>query len=282
MKIVAGPNSQMLAARVAKEIECELVLTDIRDFPDGEIYTRVCGDVEGENVTVIQSTINTRDVMCMFQLLDACDKADKINLVIPYFGYARQDRRFNPGEAVSAKVIAEKIAADRILTINIHNPRVMKYFNSPCFNLDAAPLIGRYIRHLGLRDPIVIGPDDGALELAKTIASQADIEYDVLDKVRIDSEKVEIQPKYVSVANRDVVIVDDIISTGGTIAEAAKILNLQSPHSVYVACIHPVLVGNAVVKIFRSGIMDFFSTDTIDRSVGKVSVSQLIVKALKK
>lgn len=279
MKVVGGPASGLLASRLAEHMNAELLQCEFKEFPDGEVYARVVDEITDEHVAVVQSTPTNTDIIYLLQLLDACQAAKKITAVIPYFGYARQDKQFQPGEALSSRAIARAIRADETYVINIHNDNVLGYFTPPAANLDAAPLIGEYIKTAGIDNPIIIGPDGGAEELAEKVAEKADAEYDVLEKTRISSEEVEIKPKKLSANNRNIVIVDDIISTGGTIAESAALLREQGANEVYVMCVHAVLAGNASEKL-NAQVKEVISTDTIEQDISKISVAPLVADAL--
>ncbi|NYT00224.1 MAG: ribose-phosphate diphosphokinase [Methanocellales archaeon] len=277
MKIIGGPASQLLATRVASELDCELALVEYKRFPDGETYVRVLDEID--DVVIIQSMISDEDLIYLLQLIDACSDAS-VKVVIPYFGYARQGKRFQPGEAISARVMAKTIEADEVLTVNIHDPSVLDYFKVKARDLDAAPLIGRYMQSLDLRKPIFIGPDEFAGSLARSVASKLGADYDVLEKKRLSGEEVKIKAKHLDVANRDVILIDDMISTGGTMAEAIELLRRQKSNDTYIACIHPILAKNAVVKLFKAGVKEIIATDTVEGGVSIISVAPLIARAL--
>jgi len=279
MKVVAGRASAVLGSRVADEIEADLALTEFALFPDAELYTRVVDEVVGDEVVIIQSTPTDTDFICLLQLIDACEGASRISVVIPYFGYARQDRRFKVGEAVTARALAGTIEADQIFTINIHDPGVMDYFRSFARDLDAAGVIGAYISSLDLSDPLVIAPDGGAKELAKAAASGGGLAWDWLRKRRVDADTVAIDDKDLDVEGRDVVIVDDIISSGGTIVEAAHILKQNGAGAIYAGCVHGVFVKNAILRLGKAEITPF-STDTIESITSSMSVAELIGKSV--
>ncbi|MBI4361757.1 MAG: ribose-phosphate diphosphokinase [Euryarchaeota archaeon] len=286
MKVVAGPASPGLGARVAEQLGAPLLPLETRTFPDGEGYLRIHGAVEGEEVLVVQATPTAGDVVALLQLLDASAGARRRTVAIPYFGYARQDRQFQPGEAVSARAVARAIEADPVFTVNIHSPQALSHFRAPVQDLDAAPLLGERIRRMGLRDPIVIAPDDGAEGLARRTAGKG--EWDVLEKKRLSATEVQIRPKECAIQGRDVVLVDDMVTTGGTIAEAARMLQRQGPRQVLVACVHPVLAGNALDKLHKAGVPRLITTDTLERpQAGPIplevaSVAPLIAEAAKK
>lgn len=281
MKIICGPASQLLAGRISVLTGYDLLLSEFKRFPDGEQYIRILDSSEGETVTIIQSTVNDSDLVSLLQLIDACCDASKINVVIPYMGYARQDKQFRKGESISARAVARTIKADNVLTINIHDMSILDYFDAKAVNLDATPVIGKYIKNLRLKDPLIIAPDDGAIGLAKNASKDLGLDYDFLEKTRLSGDTVSIKPKHLEVKGRDVIIIDDIISTGGTIAETILLLRSHGAHEVFTACVHPVLSSNAVMKLFRAGVKSIIATDTIDKGVSVVSVAPVIGEAMK-
>lgn len=281
MNIIAGPASQLLAGRVCASSASNLLISEFRKFPDGELYSRIIDDI-GEDVTIIQSTVTDTDLVALLQLIDACSEVSKVNVVIPYMGYARQDKRFKSQEPITARALARTIKADNVFTINIHDQSILDYFDAKAVNLDATPMIGKYIKTMEFTDPLIIAPDDGAIGIAKNASKYLGIDYDYLEKTRLSGESVSIQPKNVQVQDRDVIIIDDIISTGGTIAEAISLLRKQGAHEVFAACVHPVLSNNAILKLFKAGVKGIIATDTIDKGVSVVSVAPVIASAINK
>ena len=280
MKIIGGPASQLLASRVARELGTNPTLCDFNRFPDGEVYTCI-QDEQLEDVTIIQSTTTDSDLVYLLQMIDACEDASRINVVIPYMGYARQDKKFKTGEPISARAVARTINADKVFTVNIHEKSVLDYFNAPATDLDATKLLGSYMGLLNLTDTLIVAPDSSALVLAKSAASELGLEYDYLEKTRLSGDTVVIKTKDIDVTGRDVVLIDDMIATGGTMAESIKLLNKQGAKDVYLACIHPVLTRNAVIRLFNAGVRDIFATDTIEKAQSCVSVAPLIASAIR-
>jgi ribose-phosphate pyrophosphokinase len=281
LKIVGGPASQLLASRTARALGTEPVLCEFNRFPDGELYLRIADEIKNESVTLIQSTPTDSDLVSLLQLIDACNEAKEINVVIPYMGYARQDKRFKPGEPISARAVARCISADRIFTINIHAKSVLEHFSGSAINLDAAKLLGDYIAGFGLENPILIAPDEGAEGLVKRVSSGLGYEYDHLQKTRLSGDTVIIKTKNLDVTGRHVVLVDDMIATGGTMTESIKMLKAQGAVDVYLACVHPVLARNAALRLFNAGVKDIIATDTLEKAESKLSVAPLIADALK-
>lgn len=280
MDIIGGPASQLLAGRVSKELKSNLVVSEFKRFPDGELYTHLLDDFTGVDVTIIQSTVTDSDFIALLQLIDACREASRINVVIPYMGYARQDKKFKKGEPISARAIAGAIKADNVFTVNIHAESILDYFDAKAINLDATPMIGKYIKNMEFKNPLIVAPDDGAIALARNAARDLGIDYDYLEKTRLSGDSVTIQPKNMDVNGRDVIIIDDIISTGGTMAETISLLRKQGAHEVFAACIHPVFSNNAILKLFKAGVKGIIATDTIDKGVGVVSASPVIASAI--
>ena len=281
MKIVGGPASQLLASRTARALGTEPVLCEFNRFPDGELYLRIADEIKNESVTLIQSTPTDSDLVSLLQLIDACTEAKELNVVIPYMGYSRQDKRFKPGEPISARAVARCINADRVFTVNIHEKSVLGYFPCPAKNLDAAKLLGEYIAGFGLENPILVAPDEGAEGLVKKVSSGLGFDYDHLQKTRLSGDTVTIKTKNIDVTGRHVVLVDDMIATGGTMTESIKMLKDQGAVDVYLACVHPVLARNAVLRLFNAGVKDIIATDTLEKAESILSVAPLIADALK-
>ncbi|MHB8164051.1 MAG: ribose-phosphate diphosphokinase, partial [Methanoregula sp.] len=166
------------------------------------------------------------------------------------------------------------------ITVNIHEPDVLRFFNAPARNISLARDIGAYIKTLNLTNPLILAPDDGALAFAGQVASAGEWEYDHLEKTRLSGEQVTMAPKALSAASRPVVIVDDIISTGGTIATAAGMLSAQGATDVFAACVHGVLTGGAYVRLVEAGVRDVICSDTIERGCSMVSAADQIAHAL--
>ncbi len=283
MKIIPGMSSQLLAARIASELGCNVSLCEFKKFPDGESYTRVADGIKGEEVTIVQSIITDSDLICLLQLLDTVEGAHETTVVIPYLGYARQDKKFKPGEAISARAVARCLCRDTIKSIyvvNVHNNAILQYFDNDTKDLDASHAIGDYIAKKEIKHPVIIGPDAGAKELAKAVAAPQGFDYDVLEKRRISGDEVEITPRTLSVEGENVIIVDDIISTGGTIAEAASMLKVQGASEIHVACVHGLFVQNATLRMFTAGIKEIIATDTIESAFSTISIAKMVAEVL--
>lgn len=298
--IIGGSASQDLAAKVAEELNEDLCYVETKKFPDGERYLRVSKEVNGE-VTVIQSTSFPQDenlVELLFLISNLKDLgADKIRVVVPYMGYARQEKRFNPGEAISAKIVANLIqsaGADEFLTVNIHEKCVLDFFDIKAENISAMPAIAEYIKEKTDEKPLIVAPDKGAYGFAQEIAEILDCECTYLSKVRLGPDKVETRIVDVrcdgnseSTVNVDAVkdkkafIIDDIIATGGTIVNAIGILKQYGARTVDVCCVHPILVNNATTRIYEAGAKSLISTNSISSDTSRVSLAKIIADDLR-
>lgn len=292
--VLGGSSSRTLAFKIAKELNVEFVGTETRKFPDGEKYVRILGDVSEKNVVVVQSMYHRPDEYLMeyFLIVDALKDlgAKKVIGVIPYFAYARQDQRFKPGEAISLKTVTkliESAGTDELYVIDVHRHRVeeaefSKLAKIPVFYLTAMPELAKYaVKHFNLDNPVVIGPDAEAEFWAKIAAETIGAEYDYLEKQRISDREVVIKPKKLNVKGREVLIVDDIVSTGGTMVRAIDIVKKGGAKRVISACTHPVLVEDALTKILLAGAEALIGTDTIPSPVSFVSVAPIIARSLR-
>ena len=290
--ILGGSSAQVLAIKIGRLLKAPVLLPEIKRFPDGEKYVRITGDVNGKTVAVIQSFYHQPDEFLIeyFLMVDTLKDlgAKRVLGVVPYFAYARQDERFKPGEAISFKIVTkliEEVGTDEIYTVDTHLHRVeqlSEIFRIPAHNLTAVPLLAQYVKkNFELTNPIVIGPDEEAEQWAKVAAKELEVEYDVLEKERLGPSEVRIKTRELDVKNRDIVIVDDIISTGGTMVEAIKMLKEHGAKNIIAACTHPILVQNALTKIYQAGALAVIGTDTVPSSISFVSVAPVMAEALR-
>ena len=293
--MVAGSSARALALKAATLANVRYVPVETKKFPDNEKYVRLLGEVEGEQVFVVQSMGHKPDEYLMeyFLLVETLKDlgAEKVIGIIPYFAYARQDQRFKPGEALSIKTVSrliEFVGTDKLYTIDCHRHRVKEtefsqIIKIPVEDLSAMPLLADYVKNnYSLENPVVIGPDAEAYEWARKAAEVLGCDYDVLEKKRITEREVVIRPCEINVSGRDVLIVDDIISTGGTMVEAIKVLKRERARRIIVACTHPLLVEDALAKIYSTGVFDVIGTDTVWSPVSVVSVAPLIATVIKR
>lgn len=281
MKVICTEQSQVLASHVARALKTTVVDVKYSRFPDGEHYLQA-GKTDDEMV-IVGSVVDNDSLVQLMLLIDACDRATN-RLVLPYMAYARQDKRFKTGEPVSSRVVARALSrgVSDVTTINIHEKEVLKSFSVPTQNLSLATDIGAYIRTLGLDNPLILAPDEGAMAFAGQVASVGGWESDHLEKTRLSGVEVRMAPRQLSAQSRSVVIVDDIISTGGTIATAAGMLYQQGAKDIYAACVHGVFTGGAYVHLMATGIRDVICSDTIERGSSRISAADQIARAIRK
>ena len=284
--IVSGSASQVLAAEVAAALDEPLARVEYERFPDGELLASAPGvaDAAGHRAVVVASTVSADAHVELLQLQDAAREwgAEEVVTVIPYMGYARQDEAFEEGHPVSARAVARAVSSgtDRVLTVNPHEDAVCDFFEVPAEPLDAA---GRLADPLpaDLDDPVFLSPDEGALDIAaaaRDAYGSGDVDY--FEKTRHSGTEVELTPSDADVADRDVVVTDDIIATGSTMAGAVEILGEKGAGRAFVTCVHPMLAADAYAKLSRAGVEAIYGTDTIERPVSEVSVAPVIADAL--
>ena len=280
MRVICTEHSQVLATRVARSLDTKIVEVNYSRFPDGEHYL-VAGDLDDQTV-IVGSVIDNDILVQLLLLIDACSGSD-CRLVIPYMAYARQDKQFKKGEPLSARAVARALSTgvSDVTCINIHDPSVLQHFTVPARNISIARDVGKYLMSLDLDKPLILAPDDGALKFAEDIASVGGWDYDYLEKTRISGNEVMMTPKQLCAASRSVIIVDDIISTGGTIATAAGMLYHQDAQDVFAACVHGVFTGGAYGRLISKKIRDVICSDTIERASSRVTAAERIADALK-
>jgi ribose-phosphate pyrophosphokinase len=285
--LFSGSVCQVLGRELADEAGAELGEVKIRRFPDGERYLRVQSEVKGKDCAVVQSTPRPQDanILELITLTETLKDlgAGKVVAVVPYLAYGRQDKQFLPGEALSSRVVAKHISmgCDEVITVNIHEEHILKFFGVDAKNLDASPMLGEYFEGHQLESPLVIAPDEGALYIAEGVAAQVKGSSDYLVKHRIAPGKVEMTPKNLKVRDKNVILIDDMIDSGSTMLEAIKILSAQGAANLLVGCIHPVLTGNIVTRLFSAGALDVVATNTIPSEISFITVSSLLAEALR-
>jgi len=284
--IVSGRHSQSLSAALAADLGEALVRTERTRFPDGEIRADV--DVSGmepdERALVVAATTSHEAFVEVLQLQDALREAgiSEITTILPYMGYARQDRAFEPGQPVSARAIARAIGTgtDEVYLVNPHEKSVGEFFGVPCETVDAASRLAEPLP--ALTEPVFFAPDAGAITLAETVRNAYGTgTTDYFEKTRRSGTAIEITPHETDVEGRDVVLVDDIVATGGTMAETISILGERNAARVFATCVHPVLAGDAYTRLVRAGVEAVYGTDTVERPVSAVSVAPAIAEVLR-
>lgn len=282
--IVPGSTAQALSVELSRELDCPLSVPIYDRFPDGETIAAV-PEFDDDRAVVVASTTSNDAHVELLQLADAVREAgaDEVTVVLGYMGYARQDRAFKPGQPVSARALARAIGgvADRVLVVDPHEEGVLEFFDAPAASVTAADRLAIPLPE-GLSAPLFVGPDESAIDLARGVRDgYGRGETDYFEKERdYDTGEIEIRPSDAAVEDRDVVLVDDIIATGSTMSDAVAVLVDRGASRVFAACVHPMLVGNAYVKLSRSGVERIVGTDTIERSVTDVSAAPAIAAVL--
>jgi ribose-phosphate pyrophosphokinase len=281
LKVLGGSASPQLSVRLAKELDVDIGKTTVKRFPDGECYVRIHDDLEREDVVLVQSTTTDSDIIELLLLQDAIQeyRVRSLITIIPYFGYARQDRLFNPGEAISSRAMIQAIQnkTDTILLVDIHNLTVLTHFDKPVENISGMLQIATYLKEAGVE--MILSPDEGSVSRARIVAQNIGTSCDYLEKTRIDGETVKITTKVLDVYRKNVCIVDDIIATGGTILEAASQLKDQGAKEVLAACTHGLFAQGALQKLEE--VCDtIISSDTIENETSAVSVAPELAKAI--
>ena len=287
LSIISGKTSENLAKELSKKIKANLVKSEIRVFPDGESKITLIGKISKKKSIVLQSIyppVDTNLVQVLSLITKAKENSSEVIAVIPYMGYARQDREFLPGEIVTMKVLGKlfkSAGASKIIVVDIHSSIGLKHFSIKTKNVTAIPDLVGFFKKLSLKNPLVVSPDQGGKERAKDFAKEFNSDYIALEKTRDrKTGKVKIKTKNLEVENRDLILVDDIISTGGSIIKATQFLKKQKCKKIYVACTHALLMNDAEKKIKKAGVTSIISTNTIPGKTSKVDISKTIAKAI--
>ena len=296
MKILSGTSNQRLSKDISKQLKLKLINTNIKRFADGEIYIEINENIRGNSVFVIQSTSTPANdnlmelLLCIYALRRS--SAKNITAVIPYFGYARQDRKVAPRTSISAKVVSNLITnagANRIVTVDLHAGQIQGFFDIPVDNLFTTPLFARYIkRKFKTKNLVCVSPDVGGVQRTRGLATKIKADLAIIDKRRPEPGKSEVMNIIGDVKGKNCIIVDDIIDSGGTIINAVEALKKEGAIDVFVFITHAVLSGEAVDKIKKSKIKKLIITDTIDNTlkiknnskIEVISIAPLMAEAI--
>jgi ribose-phosphate pyrophosphokinase len=270
MKVFTGTSNNALAERVAEHLGVRIGDAVVDRFADGEIRVKINEDVRGADVFVVQSTcppVND-NVMELVLVIDALRRAsaERITAVIPYFGYARQDRKDEGRVPISAKAVANmftSVGVDRVLCIDLHAAQLQGFFDIPVDHLYAGPVLKRYFLRRGLKDLTVVAPDVGSSKLARNYSKRLDAGLAIVDKRRVSDKDTEVMSVIGEVKGRNVLLIDDMISTAGSITQAAKTVRDLGAKSVYLAATHAILCGAAMERLDEAAIEELILTDTI-------------------
>ncbi len=289
MKVIPGPASMELGEKIAELTGYGKVAVASRVFPDGESYIRLEGNVQGEHVAIVQTTSAPQDtrLMQLVFLASAAKRngAAKVTAIVPYMAYARQDKIFLQGETISIEAIAAMLKAagiDQLITVNVHSEPALKLFMFPAKTISAIPLLAEYFVKKGIKKAFALSPDKGAMYIAQQAQTVLGGEVGHLQKQRDRYTGQTTQTAQgLDVKGKSVIIFDDIISTGGTIVGAAKILKEQGAAHVYTACVHGLLIGDAEKRILNAGVEEIVATDSVPSKNSKVTLAPLIAEELK-
>ena len=288
MKILSGTSNPRLSKEISKKLKLKLINTNIKRFADGEIYIEINENIRGNSVFVLQSTSTPANdnLMELLLCIDALRRssAKNITAVIPYFGYARQDRKVAPRTSISAKVVSNLITnagASRIVTVDLHAGQIQGFFDIPVDNLFTTPLFARYIKKkFKTKNFICVSPDIGGVQRTRGLATKIKTDLAIIDKRRPEPGRSEVMNIIGDVKGKNCIIVDDIIDSGGTIVNAVEALKKAGANDVYVFITHAVLSGDAAEKIKKSKIKKLIITDTIDNSLKVKNNSKIEVISL--
>jgi ribose-phosphate pyrophosphokinase len=278
-----------LGTRLAEELQVRKILVESKLFADGESYLRFTEDLRGQELVIVQSCYPQQDkkLIELLFMLDAAKElgAKKVVAVVPYLAYARQDKRFRDGEIVSNASVGKLIGTlrtDVFLTVDVHQKDSLKNFGTKTINISAMPLLAKHLKNLELIKPYILAPDQGASGHAQLVATVlgADHTYFTKQRDRVTGQVVTAD-RDLQLQGRDVVVLDDMISTGSTIANVARIAKGKGGARIIAACTHALLVGNAEETIRKAGVTDIIGTDTVPCSVSKVSVAPAIANSLR-
>ncbi len=294
LKIFAGNANPELCRRISESIGVPLGDRMVSTFPDGEIQVRILENVRGGDVFVIQPTVPdpNESLMELLLLIDALKRASaqRVTAVVPCYGYARQDRKDLPRVPISAKLVANLLTAagtDRLLTIDLHAGQIQGFFDIPVDNLNAFPVFKQYIEGVRLDSPTIVSPDVGAMKLASLFCTKLDLPLATVDKRRVGDYEVEATTVIGDVKGKKVILVDDIVSTAGSLTAAARILREQGAEKIWAFVVHGILVGPAVERIKKSQIERLVITDSVRTEIEDpdfeptvLSVADLLGKAI--
>jgi len=285
--VIAGSASKDLGKRIARILNAPYVEAKTRVFPDGESKITFGRIPKNSIVLVVQSTyppVDTNLLQALSIISQVRKASSKIYAIIPYMGYARQDKQFLSGEVVTMSIIAKMIqaaGAKKVVAVDIHSKTALNHFKIPKENVSAIPELAKYFKKMKLTNPLVVSPDLGGSLRAKKFAGLLNTDFIALKKSRDrNTGKVQIHSSKADVRGRDLIVVDDIISTGGSIVKATQFLKRQKCKRVFVACTHGLFIGDAIRKMKKAGVSQIISTNTIPRSTSKVDVSGVITESI--
>ncbi|MBI4548557.1 MAG: ribose-phosphate pyrophosphokinase [Ignavibacteriae bacterium] len=269
LKLFAGRSNSTLAEKIAKYVSKPLGKCEIRNFSDGEIWVKYSENIRGSDVFIIQSTNPpSENLMELLIMVDAAKRASarRVTAVIPYFGYARQDRKDQPRVSITAKLVANLLTeagTDRVITMDLHAPQIQGFFDIPVDHLYSSAVYTKFFAKKKIPSLTVVSPDVGGIKMARAFAKRLDADLVLIDKRRPKPNEAEVMNIIGNVKNRNILIVDDLIDTAGTFCGAVEALRKAGAKEIYGACTHPLLSGNAPERISTSCVSKVYVTDTI-------------------
>jgi ribose-phosphate pyrophosphokinase len=296
LKIFTGNSNKELSEKIANYLGKKLGDVTVSNFCDGETLVKINENIRGHDVFLVQSTCApvNQSIMELLVMIDAFKRASarRITVVIPYYGYARQDRKDQPRVPITAKLVSNlyvSAGVDRVLTMDLHADQIQGFFDIPLDNLYAAKVLADYFKDFDKENLVVVSPDVGGIKVARAFAKRLDVDFALVDKARLDSKDVEVLNIIGDVEGKNVILVDDMISTAGSIAEAARVLKEKGANDICAAVTHGILSGPAIERINNSCLKEVIITDTIpltnDRKSDKIkvlSVANLLAEAIKR
>jgi ribose-phosphate pyrophosphokinase len=297
LQLFTGNSNRGLAEEIAEFLQIQLGDATVSNFSDGEIMVRINENVRGNDVFIVQSTcmpVNT-NLMELLLMIDALKRASagRITAVMPYYGYARQDRKAAPRVPISARMVADLLTAvgiDRLLTIDLHAGQIQGFFNIPVDHLYATPVLAEYVRNEYINDVVVVSPDAGGVERARAFAKRLDASLAIIDKRREKANVSQVMHVIGDVKDKEAILFDDMIDTAGTITHAATALKENGAKKVIAACSHAVLSGPAIDRINESVLEEVIVTNTIPmdckeekcKKLKTLSVAALLGEAIRR
>jgi len=293
LKVFSGRSNRPLAEKIAQDVGEPLGHCDIKTFSDGEIWVKYSDNIRGSDVFIVQSTNPpAENLLELLIMIDAAKRASarKVAAVIPYFGYARQDRKDQPRVSITAKLIANLITtagADRVITMDLHAPQIQGFFDIPVDHLYSSAVLVKHFRRHKVTNLAVASPDTGGIKMARAYAKRLEADLIVIDKRRPRQNEAEVMNIIGDVRGKNILIVDDLIDTAGTLVNAVAALQKAGAKDVYAACTHPVLSGSAVERINHSCLKKILVTDSLPApdncpKIEVESVAKIFAEAVKR
>jgi len=295
LKLFSGRANRALAEKITQHLNIQLGQISIKDFSDGEIWVRFEENIRGQDVFIVQPTFSpATNLLELLIMIDAAKRAsaDRVTAVIPYFGYARQDRKDQPRVSITAKLVANLIStagADRVLTLDLHAAQIQGFFDIPLDNLYSSPIFTEYFEKSKIKNVVVVSPDIGGIGMARAYAKRLQFPIAMLDKRRPKHNEAEMTHVIGDIAGKNILIFDDIVDTANTLVKAVEVLRKNGARKILVACTHAILSGDAMDKIQASPISKLIVTDTVPLTSKKVidkieivSVANLLAESIKR